>query len=406
MNNLLLTLCLAVPLTASAGDWPQFLGANRDSRSSETGLVSSFPKKGPPVVWTLEVGEGHAAPVVKGQRLILFHRVGNKDRIECLHALTKKRLWKFDYETSYRDQLGKGDGPRSTPLITDKHVYALSADGRLHCLTLEKGTKVWLRNLSKDYQAPQGYFGCATSPIQENGLIVVNIGGAKAGIVAVDEKTGKMKWTATDHQRSYASPVAMTVDRTRHLIFFTRRGVVSLDPTNGKVRFDRRWRARMAASVNATSPVVIGKHLFVSSSYQTGAFVAEVQSTKLKDLWSNDESLSAHFSPCAIGGDFIYGFDGRQEEGARLRCVEWKTGKVRWNKARLGCGSLILADGKLIILTEDGDLVLVKETSQSYQELARSSVLEGTCRAQLALSNGRLYARDDSTLICLDLRKK
>src|SRR5438046_2121323 len=141
---------LALALTglpASAADWPQFLGLTRDAHSSETGLLRSFPKKGPVVLWEKEVGEGYSGPVVAGGRLILFHRVSDEDVVECLDAATGKRRWKFSYETSYRDKYGKGDGPRSTPLIAGKRVWTLAADGRLHCLDLEEGKKLWMRDL-------------------------------------------------------------------------------------------------------------------------------------------------------------------------------------------------------------------------------------------------------------------
>lgn len=406
MKALSVVLFSFLVIPVHAGDWPGFLGPSRNCVSNEKGLIKEVPKGGPRLQWKKEVGEGYSSPVIQGNRLILFHRSGNLDLVECLGVTTGKRLWKFEYETSYRDALGKGDGPRSTPLIAKEFVYTLSADGRLHCLNLKTGKKVWMRNLAKEYQSPQGYFGVSTSPIFEANQVIINVGGREAGIVSLDAQTGKTKWTATDHRRSYASPIAVSVGKTRHLIFFTRRGIVSLNPVDGKVRFDRRWRARIDASVNATSPLMVdGNHIFVTTSYSTGAFVAKVDDTSLKDLWSNDISLSSHYSPATVQDEYVYGFDGRQEEGARLRCIAWKTGKVMWNKANFGCGAFILAEGKLITLTEEGELVFIEATEQGYRERGRASVFDGVCRAHLALSNGRLFARDSSTLKCWDIRK-
>ena len=389
---------------ASAADWPQFLGPTRNGISSETGLLHSFPKKGPPVVWSHDVGAGYSGPVVVGKRLILFHRVGNEDRVECLEAATGKPLWKFSYATEYRDRLGKGDGPRSTPLVAGKHVYALAADGRLHCLELENGNKVWVRSLNEDYRVPQGFFGVATSPLLAGDNVVVNVGGRQAGIVALNKDNGKEAWKATGDAASYSSPVAATLDGKRRLIFFTRTGLVILDPTDGTVVHSKRWRARIDASVNAAVPVVVGDEVFLSTCYDVGATVLRVTKDSLKTLWANDESLSAHFStPVYLKGE-LYGFHGRQEEGTQFRCVDWKTGKVRWSKDGFGCGSIIAADGQLLVLSEGGELVLVQPTPDAYREKGRASVLTGPVRAHPALAGGLLYARDNGKLICWNLR--
>src|SRR5205085_413332 len=214
-------------LLASGADWPQFLGPTRNGTSPETGLLQTWPEKGPPAVWEREVGEGN--------------------------------------------------GPRSTPLVAGGKVYTLGADGLLQCLTLEDGKKVWRRELHKDYEVRKGFFGVATSPLVEGNLLVVNVGGrGGAGIVAFDKDGGKEVWKSTDHDASYSSPVAATIDGVRHLLFFTREGVVSLDPASGAARFSKRWRARIDASVNAATPVVVGDHVFVTASYRTGALLLRV----------------------------------------------------------------------------------------------------------------------------------
>jgi outer membrane protein assembly factor BamB len=392
-------LALGFAVQGTAGDWPQFLGPTRDAHSAETGLVRSFPKKGPAVVWEKEVGDGYSGPVVVGGRLVLFHRVGDEDVVECLEAATGKQKWKFTYETSYRDRLGKGDGPRSTPLIAGKHIWTLAADGRLHCLDLETGKKLWLRALHEDYRVPQSYFGATTSPILEGDNIVLNVGG-RGGIVALNKETGKEVWKAAGDPASNASPVAATPGGKRTLVFFTRTGLVLLDAATGEVRHRKRWRATYDASVNAATPVVVGNEIFLSACYETGGTVLRVGKDELKTLWENDESLSTHFSTAVHHNGFLYGFHGRQEEGTQFRCVDWKTGKVRWSKDGFGCGSILVADGLLLVLSEGGELVLVEPTPSGYREKARAEVLTGPVRAQPALSEGRLYARDGKKLVC------
>jgi outer membrane protein assembly factor BamB len=344
--------------------------------------------------------------VVAGNRVIVFYRDGDREVVACFAADKGKPRWKFPYKTAYEDDFGKGDGPRSSPVVAGNHVYTLGAEGTLHCLKLDSGDKVWSRSINKDYGVRKSFFGVGTTPLVEGKLLLVNVGGKEAGIVAFATDSGKEVWKATGDGASYSSPVAATIDGVRHVIFFTREGIVSLDPRKGAVRFRKRWRARYAASVNAATPVLAGDLLFISASYETGAIVLRVKKDAAEEVWSSDKALSNHYETSIHHKGLVYGFDGRQESGSRFRCVELKTGKVRWTKEGFGCGSMILAEGKLIIVTEGGELVLVEATPEAYREKARAAVLTGPCRAPMAVANGRLYLRDDMKLICLDLKRK
>lgn len=398
---------VAVLLAGSiqAADWPQFLGPTRNGQSSETGLLQTLPQKGPVVLWKKEAGDGYSSPVVFGDQLFLFHRVGDKDVLDCLDAGSGKSKWTFSYETSYSDPLGKGNGPRSTPLVHDKYVYILAADGRLHCVDRAEGKKVWLKALHEDYRVPRNFFGVGTSPILEGENLILNVGGKGHGIVALNKDTGKEVWKALDDDASYASPVVATLDGKRQVVFLTRKGLAILDPVDGSVRHTHAWHSRNPNSVNAATPLVVGDELFISSCYETGGTVLKVTKDKLETLWANDESLSLHFSSPVYHDGYLYGFHGRQEEGNEFRCVEWKTGKVKWTHEGLGCGSLIVADGQLIVMSERGDLILVEPTPKEYREKARASVLNGVVRAQMALANGKLYGRDGKKLVCWNFKK-
>jgi outer membrane protein assembly factor BamB len=404
MRRFAFLAALVVGGTALSADWPQFLGPTRNAHSPETGLLHKFPEKGPPVVWEKKLGDGYSSPVVFGDQLFIFHRVGDKDTLDSLDAANGKPRWSFSYETSYSDRLGKGDGPRSTPLVADKHVYILAADGRLHCIDRARGTKVWVKALHDDYRVPLSFFGVGTSPLIEGDNLVINVGGKGSGIVALNKDTGKEAWKVTSDEASYASPVAATLDGKRTLVFFTRTGLVLLDPVDGTVRHQKRWRSRNPNSVNAASPVVVGNELFISACYDTGGTVLRVSKDGLESLWANDQSLSLHFSTPVYHDGHLYGFHGRQEDGTEFRCVEWKTGKVKWSKEGFGCGSLIFADGELIVMSESGELVLIEPSPQAYREKSRAAVLIGPIRAHLTLANGLLYTRDNQKLVCWNLK--
>ena len=388
-----------------AADWPQFLGPDRNGISPDKGLLAAWPKGGPPLLWQRPAGAGFSGPVVSGDRLVLFHRLGDKEVVTCLDAATGKEKWQFDYPTRYRDDFGMDEGPRSTPLLAGNRVYTLGAEGQLHCLDLDNGKKIWQRSVQSDYQVPKGFFGVATSPLIEGNLLLLNIGGKEAGIVAFDKDTGQEAWRATNHEASYSSPVAATFHGQRRVVFFTREGIVVLDPRTGQVSYNKHWRARIQASVNAASPVIADDLIFISASYRTGAILLRVGADRIEELWQNDDAMSNHYNTCIHSDGFLYGFDGRQEHGAKLRCVELKTGKVRWTDTHSGCGSMILAEDHLIILNEHGQLVVVAASPDSYREKARAQVLEGPCRSPIALANGRLYARDGKKLACWNLMK-
>jgi outer membrane protein assembly factor BamB len=404
LRHLPLALLAASPLFLAA-DWPEFLGPQRNSHSAETGLRTTWPEDGPPVVWHKDIGEGFSGPVVAGGRLVLFHRQGGEQVLECFDAASGKSLWKEGTATQYEDPLGKGDGPRSTPLVAKGQVYALSPEGLLICRKLADGKKVWQRDLLKDYEVPPSFFGVGTSPVLADKLLLVNVGGKDAGVVAFDRQSGKEVWKSTTDGASYSSPVLATIDGVRSAIFFTRLGVVVLDPANGKVRFQQRWRSRMDASVNAAAPVVWDGHLFFTACYGTGALLLRADKDGFEEVWKSDRVLSCHFSTPIYQDGNLYGFDGRQESGTELRCIEARTGKVRWSKEGFGCGSMIEAEGGLFVMSEGGELVRLACNPERYQETARARVLQAPCRAQIALSGGRLYGRDATTMKCWNLKK-
>ena len=187
-------------------------------------------------------------------------------------------------------------------------------------------------------------------------------------------------------------------------MFLTRNGLLGLDPATGQVQFQRQWRARIAASVNAATPVVIGDLIFISAEYGPGAAVLRFDGSKLTDLWASDDVLSNHYATSVYHDGYLYGFHGRQEFNPSFRAVEFRTGKVRWSQDRFRAGSVMLAGDRLVILRETGELILAAASPDGFRPLARAQILPVTVRAYPALADGFLYARNDDTLVSLDLR--
>jgi outer membrane protein assembly factor BamB len=394
--------------SASAEDWPQHLGPTRDGvYAGRAELSAKWPAEGPPVVWKKKVGEGFSAPVIAEGNLILFHRVEDQMTLDCMRAATGEKIWTTGYESSYTDDMHKGDGPRATPAVADGKVYAFGPDGVLICVDLATGKTHWQVDTRKQFKSPQGFFGRACSPVVEGGLVLLNIGGPQAGVGAFDGKTGELRWKATGDEAGYASPVCATIKDARYAFFFTRTGLVAADPKTGDVFFQHRWRSRQHASVNAAAPLVVGDIVFLSSSYETGATALAVDGKNVQTLWAGDDILSSQYANIVHKDGHLFGFDGRNDfNNTRLRCVELKTGKVNWTQAELSAGPIVLAGDKLVILLESGELLLVSADAKGYAQLAKAAVLNSPVRSGPALADGFLHARDGSQLVCFDLRKK
>ena len=405
----LLLFTIALGAQTPTSDWPQFFGPTRNGVYTGPPLSEKWPAGGPKVLWRKDVGEGFAGPVVAQGHVILFHRQTGREIAEALAPNTGATQWKFDYPTTYRDDFGFDEGPRAAPVVAGGVVYTFGTEGKLHALALATGKPIWSEDTAKRFGVDKAFFGAGGSPIVEDGRVIANIGGKEGGIVAFDAKTGKVLWTSTKDQASYSSGIAATVGGKRSLVFLTRSNLIGLDPATGKVQFEKKWRALQQASVNAATPVIVndpmGDLIFVSAEYGPGAGVLRVNGPTLTPLWTDDDTLNNHYATTVYRDGILYGFHGRQEYGQSFRAVELRTGKVRWSQERFLAGSVLLAGDKLLILRETGELVLASATPEAFRPIARAQILPATVRAFPALAGGLLYARNEKTMVCLDLRR-
>jgi outer membrane protein assembly factor BamB len=398
-------IAIALGASAAAEDWPQYLGPARNGVYGGPALADAWGPQGPQVVWRMPVGQGFSGPVVAEGHVILFHRVRDEEVVQAIDARTGAAEWRYAYPTSYRDDFGFDEGPRAVPVVADGIVYTFGAQGQLHAIDLETGTGVWSVDTMQRFSVAKGFFGAAGSPLVEDGRVLANIGGPKAGVVAFQAKTGEVLWTATGDGASYSSAVGATIAGRRLAIFLTRAGLVGLDPATGQVEFERPWRARSASSVNVATPLVVGDLIFASAEYGPGAAVFRLQGPALSELWASDEVLSNHYATSVHRDGVLYGFHGRQEFGPSFRAVDLRTGNVRWSQDQFRGGTVTLAGDRLVILRERGELIVAAASPEAFRPLARAQILSGTVRAYPALSDGFLFVRNDDTLICLDLRQ-
>lgn len=406
------TLLLLIPLVSLvassvliAADWPQFLGPSRDGRTAAEGLAEEWPAEGPRVLWKVSVGMAFSGPVVVGDRVFVVHRKGNEEVVQCLEAATGKQVWRFASPTSYKDSFGFNNGPWATPTVHGSHVFVLGAGGVLTCLEKSSGNRTWTVDTRAKFSVKDRFFGDACSPLVEGDLVILNVGAEDgAGVVAFKVSDGSVAWKSSDHEASYSTPVVKSVGGKRKAFFFTREGLLVLDSTNGAVESEFPWRARIHASVNAATPLVDGHRVFISTSYGVGATLLELRDGKVETVWKSKDALTNHYATSVRHGAHLYGYHGRQEYGPDLRCIDFATGKPTWTEKRFGGGSVLVAGDYLLLLAESGKLTLARAIPQKFAPLASASILAPTVRAYPAFANGRLYARNGDTLVCVDLR--
>ncbi len=388
--------------------WPGIFGPDQNCVSREIDVVTEWPETGPAIQWSRPVGLGYSAPVVLDGILVLFYREGDREVIEGASAETGETRWTFRYPTAYRCPVNYSSGPYSTPALDRDHVYAWGAEGKLHCLDLQRGTLLWSRSLNDEYDVEPGMFPVASSPLLDGERLILNVGGrrAGAGIVALDKHTGRTLWTATGDGASCATPRAATMHGRRMVFVWTYDNLVAMDPESGRVWWQVAFRANHPDTINATSPVVSGDVVLVSG-YQVGSLCVRVlPDGSYQELWrGKKEVLDSHYNNLICLDGYVYGFG---TVGGGLRCVELETGRLMWRwKSRLRNAASIAVGDRLILFDERGRLGSVGISPQAYQpvSLTARGLLSGRCFSAPALSGGLLYVRNEEELRCLDLRK-
>jgi outer membrane protein assembly factor BamB len=292
-----------------------------------------------------------------------------------------------------------GNGPRATPTVHDGAVYALGANGDLVAVQAADGAELWRHDLGEKYGAEPPRWGVSTSPLVEGDLLVVDVGGS-GSVVAFDRKSGAEVWASQSEKAGYSAPLAIDAAGARQLLVFAGRALVSLNPANG----ERYWKLEWITSydVNASTPIFLPPdRVFISTGYDKGAAMLKLvengDGVRVEELWSNRE-MRNKFSSSVLWDGHLYGFDE-----ATLKCLDPQTGSTLWRERGLGHGSLMIADGHLIVLSDKGKLVLAEATPKGYNEKATAQVFEGKTWTVPTLAGGRLYLRNEEELVALDV---
>lgn len=392
---------------AATTDWPNWRGPNQNGISTEKGWLTAWPKEGLKQLWKADVGSGYSSVAVLGDNVYTLGNTKGQDTVICLNAATGEAVWKHTYPCTAK--VIYGVTPRATPAVDGKAVYTMSVDGQVLCLDATSGKPIWSKDLQKDFNLPLPKSGFAGSPIVEGDMLLVNAG---VSGLALDKKTGRTVWKS-EGDTSYSSPVPFTLAGRRCVALFAATQLAVLNLADGVKIASYDWKTETCC--NCSDPVIAGENIFITSSYGQGCALVGVGGGNATLIWK--KKFACHYADPVLVGDCLYALFETGWLKADLVCLNLKDGVEKWRQKNVGSGGIMVADGKLLILSRTGDLILAEASPTAYTELARTKVFPEQivagktnsviCWTSPVLCNGRIYARgDQGTLVCLDAQGK
>jgi len=406
-------LVLASLVSAAWAQWPQWGGPNRNFMVESKGLPGVWPVAGPRVLWSRPLGEGHSSIVVDGGRLVTMYRPvaaptegrSEEEVVIALDATSGKTLWEYRYAAPTAGvDFSRGAGPHATPLLVGDRVIAAGSLKQIFALDKQTGKLLWSHDLLKEYGASRPGRGYACSPIAYKNTVIVTAGGAGQAVMAFDQRTGALVWKNQSFAVAPASPILISVDGQEQLVVFAQDQVAGLDPNGGALLWSHPHQTEYG--LNISTPVWgEGNLLFISSAYNAGSRMLQLSraqgKTSVNELWFTNR-MRVHIGSVIRLGDTLYGSSG-DFGPAFLTAVDAKTGNVKWQDRSFSRSMLLHADGKLIILDEDGNLGLATVSPAGLKVLTRAEVLARTAWTVPTLVGTRLYLRDRRMIRALDL---
>ncbi len=391
----LTALLTSLVLSSTAADWPNFRGPDHNGISKETGWASQWSNGAPKQLWKAKVGLGFATLSVSNGRVYTTGNASDTDTVFCFDADTGKALWKNSYPAP-RDAKYYEGGTSATPTVDGDRVYTISKRGILHCLGAADGKVVWTNNLQQELGAKIPEWGFAGSFYIEGDLAILNFGTAGT---ALDKRTGKVVWTSGTDVSGYSTPMPVDAGGERAVILAVKQDVVAVKIKDGKELWRFPWKTQY--DVNAPTPILSGSKVFISSGYNHGGGVFDISQQPPKEIWNN-KNMRNHMASSILWKGHLYGIDENQ-----LRCLDFDTGEVKWTDKVSGKGALMIADGKLIVLSERGELLVAEASPAAFKPISRAQVVGGKCWAAPVLANGKIYCRTGpGDVVCVDVSGK
>jgi len=387
-----------------AYDWPNWRGPDHNGISYEVNAVGDGLECEPNTVWEQQVGTGFSSMALVDDRLFTMGNTGIKDDgleqehqdvIYCLDPNTGVVLWTHAYTSALNADGYYEGGPTATPTVVDANVYTLSKHGLALCLDANDGAILWQTDLVQEYGVKPPMWDFAGSPYVDANMVIYNAGTHGLALNIAD---GSLAWETGTERAGYSTPVPFDLGSTRMLALMGRRTFAVVEALTGQVVWEHKWVTH--AEENIPDPVVDGNNLFVSTAQGTGSTLFEMHADGLTEIWSHTDMQSFLNSPVLWEG-YLY---GPNEKNQKLTCVEFATGQIMWSETNLGRGSVMMADGKLIMLSDQGRLTIAEVAFDHYQELCTGQILTGRCWTVPILANGKIYARNAvGDLVCVEL---
>jgi outer membrane protein assembly factor BamB len=342
-----------------------------------------------------------SAPVIQGNRLIACGRDTLSDLIFCLDPDDGRLLWQSSYEAEAN--ISHGAGPRATPYIDDDRVYTFGRMGDLACWNLGNGQKIWHKNVG-DEGGKEPTWGHSSSPLILSNLVLVQAGGS-AGTIAYEKMTGDVVWKSKHEIAGYAAITSIDINGKTEILTFHGKGLAALDAKSGSELWNTPWETDY--DVNATTPIVIGDRVFITSGYEVGCMLLKFSSTGLEKIWRKETVASMHSDPYVIDG-FLYGYSGQSYQNrGEFKCIDLKNGEEQWSTSKMGWGTCVFVEGHLLCCDIKGNIFLMKPNPNEFNLVTELQDALGDIKGPVwtipVVANGRLYLRFKQKLVCYDL---
>lgn len=389
--------------TVSAQQWTDYRGPNGNGTATTDAKLEGQLK----VHWKVPSDNGFSSFAIADGKAVTLVTRGSSEACVALDAESGKEIWVANLGSNKYDGGGGagaegnkgGDGPRSTPAISDGHVYAYDAQMKLYCLELETGNEVWSHDILKDFAGKNLRWQNSISPIVDDNHVYVAGGGPGQSMLAFDKKSGDVAWKQGDETITHATPVLAKIDDKEQIIFFMKSGMIALDTKKGKQIWRNEFEYRTST---AASPVVFDNYVFGSAGYGVGAKLFQINGDKSKLEWEKPNRLINHWSTPVYHDGHLYGmFSFKKYSRGPLQCVDPMTGDVKWSENGFGPGNCIIVNDKVIALSDSGELVVAMASPDGYKELSRNQVLDGKCWSMPAFDGGKLYLRSTTHGTCV-----